>query len=61
MKANPTNEGKHTSTRVDPDDAPELTEEFFKHGTRRIADHEVTKAEGDAALRQLLNRDQSMP
>ncbi len=37
---------------VDPDDAPELTDEFFENGTWRIGEHVVTKEEGQAAMRQ---------
>ncbi len=36
-------------TRVDPDDAPELTDAFFKKGVWKIGEREVSRAEGQAA------------
>ncbi|WP_337997788.1 BrnA antitoxin family protein [Oleispirillum naphthae] len=44
--------GKSKDTRptwVDPDDAPELTEEMFEKGVWKIGDREVDRAEGQAA------------
>lgn len=40
---------KHTSKPwVDPDDAPELTNEFFEKGIWRIGDREVSREEARA-------------
>jgi uncharacterized protein (DUF4415 family) len=36
-------------TRVDPDDAPELTDAFFKKGVWKIGERKVSRAEGQAA------------
>jgi len=41
---------------VDPDDAPELTDDFFQRGTWRIGDHPVEPASGALALRQAIKR-----
>jgi uncharacterized protein (DUF4415 family) len=41
---------------VDPDDAPELTEEFFEKGQWRIGDKVVSREEGMAAARKALRR-----
>lgn len=41
---------------VDPDDAPELTEAFFKKGVWKIGDRVVSRAEGMAAARAALGR-----
>lgn len=38
------------STWVDPDDAPELTDEFFERGTWHIGERVVTPEEGRAAM-----------
>ena len=35
---------------VDPDDAPELTDAWFKHATWTIGDKEVTKAVSQASM-----------
>ena len=44
------------SSWVDPDDAPELTEEFFEHGTWRIGERVVSKEESRAAMNEALRR-----
>jgi len=41
---------------IDPDDAPELTEEFFNRGEWKIGDRVVSPAEGKAAFREALKR-----
>ncbi len=41
---------------VDPDDAPELTEEFFAKGTWQIGERPVNREEGQAAARVALRR-----
>jgi uncharacterized protein (DUF4415 family) len=41
---------------IDPDDAPELSEEFFETGGWRIGDRVVSPAEGKAAFRDALKR-----
>ena len=41
---------------VDPDDAPELTEDFFEQGEWRIGEQPVSAAVGAATLRQALGR-----
>jgi uncharacterized protein (DUF4415 family) len=41
---------------IDPDDAPELTEEFFERGEWRIGDKVVSPSEGKAALREAIKR-----
>lgn len=41
---------------VDPDDAPALTDEFFKQGIWKIGEHTVTRKEGQAAMRVALRR-----
>jgi uncharacterized protein (DUF4415 family) len=38
------------STWVDPDDAPELTDDFFERGTWNIGARTVTPEEGKAAM-----------
>ena len=44
-----------TSTdSVDPDDAPELTEDFFQNGVWQIGERKVSRKEGTAALRAAL-------
>ncbi|MDO9225766.1 MAG: BrnA antitoxin family protein [Pseudomonadota bacterium] len=45
-----------TSTWVDPDDAPELTEEWIEKGTYRIGGKVVSPEEGKAAFREMLRR-----
>ncbi len=52
------NGNKHATPTewVDPDDAPELTDEFFEKGQWMIGDRPVTAQEGAAALRQALAR-----
>jgi hypothetical protein len=42
------------STWVDPDDAPELTDEFFKNGVWKIGDKEVSRAEAQKVLKKAL-------
>ena len=39
------------SSWVDPDDAPELTDEFFDKGRWFINGREVSRTEGEAAMR----------
>jgi uncharacterized protein (DUF4415 family) len=41
---------------IDPDDAPELTEEFFERGKCKIGDTEVSSGEAKAAFRKALKR-----
>ncbi len=41
---------------VDPDDAPELTDEQFKRGTFTIGGKTVSKEEGMAAIRKRMGR-----
>lgn len=41
---------------VDPDDAPELTDDFFEQGEWRIGEQPVSAAEGAAALKKALSR-----
>lgn len=45
-----------SETWVDPDDAPELTEEFFEKAEYRIGDRLVSKGEGKTALQSGLRR-----
>ncbi len=40
------NASKHDSARVDPDDAPELTDEFFERGEWKIGDKVVSSRRG---------------
>jgi uncharacterized protein (DUF4415 family) len=42
---------------IDPDDAPELGEEFFERGEWKIGDRVVSPAEGKAAFQEALQRD----
>ena len=41
---------------VDPDDAPELTQDFFEQGEWKIGDQPVSAQAGPAALREALSR-----
>ncbi len=41
---------------VDPDDAPELTQDFFEQGEWKIGEQPVSAPEGAAALREALSR-----
>lgn len=41
---------------VDPDDAPELTDEFFEHGEWKIGDRKVSREEGRVAARRAMGR-----
>lgn len=41
---------------IDPDDAPELTDDFFDQGEWKIGDRPVSPQEGGAALRKALSR-----
>lgn len=41
---------------VDPDDAPELTDEMLARGKWRVGGKEVPEAEGRAAMRKALGR-----
>ena len=41
---------------VDPDDAPELTDEFFKRGEWKVGDRPVSPQEGAAELKKALAR-----
>jgi len=44
------------STWVDPDDAPELTDEWLEKGTYSIGGRAVSPEEGKAAFREALRR-----
>lgn len=41
---------------VDPDDAPELTDDFFEQGDWKIGEQPVSAQEGTTALREALAR-----
>ncbi len=41
---------------VDPDDAPELTDDFFEQGEWKIGDKTVSVAEGTAAIQKAISR-----
>ena len=41
---------------VDPDDAPELTDEFLEKGIWKIGDRTISREEGQAAMRKALRR-----
>ena len=41
---------------IDPDDAPELTQDFFEQGEWKIGEQPVSAPEGAAALREALSR-----
>ncbi len=41
---------------IDPDDAPELTQDFFEQGEWKIGEQPVSVPEGAAALREALSR-----
>jgi len=41
---------------IDPDDAPELNEEFFESGEWKIGDRVVSPSEGKAAFREAIKR-----
>ena len=41
---------------VDPDDAPELTDNFFEQGVWKIGEQPVSAAEGASALKKALTR-----
>lgn len=41
---------------VDPDDAPELTQDFFEQGEWKIGEQPVSAQEGAVALRGALSR-----
>jgi uncharacterized protein (DUF4415 family) len=43
-------------TWVDPDDAPELTEEFFEKGIWRIGDKVVSRQEAQAEIKSRMGR-----
>jgi uncharacterized protein (DUF4415 family) len=45
---------------VDPDDAPELTDDFFETGAWKIGERDVSRAEGQAMMRQTLHGNQSV-
>jgi uncharacterized protein (DUF4415 family) len=48
---------RNTSSEwVDPDDAPELTDEFFEQATPMIGDRVVSREEFSAAARDLVRR-----
>jgi len=50
---------KSTSTHqkwVDPDDAPELTDDLFEHGTWRIGGKVVPRQEAQAAIAKRIGR-----
>jgi len=39
---------------VDPDDAPELMDEFFEHGEWKIGDRIVSRSEGETEVKRKL-------
>jgi len=41
---------------VDPDDAPELTDEFLEKGVWKIGGRAVSHGEGQAAMREAVRR-----
>jgi len=41
---------------VDPDDAPELTDDFLEKGFWKIGDRAVSREEGQAAMREAVRR-----
>lgn len=41
---------------VDPDDAPELTDAFFEEGAWKVGEREVSREEGEAAMRKAVRR-----
>lgn len=41
---------------VDPDDAPELTQDFFEQGDWKIGDRPVSAQDGATAMRKALSR-----
>ena len=41
---------------VDPDDAPELTDEFFEKAVWQVGEKNVTREEGMAAMRAAVSR-----
>lgn len=41
---------------VDPDDAPELTDEFFEKGVWKISDRVVPRREGEVAMRKAVRQ-----
>ena len=43
-------------TWIDPDDAPELTEEFFEKGTWRIGDKIISRQEAQAEIKIKMGR-----
>lgn len=52
-----TSRAKIEAATLDPDDAPPLTEEFWKNAEYRIANKKVTKAEWAHAVRAQLEAD----
>ncbi|MDD3381838.1 MAG: BrnA antitoxin family protein [Rugosibacter sp.] len=47
---------RDTAPWADPDDAPELTDEFFKKAVWQVAERTVTPEEGKAAMAAALRR-----
>ena len=45
-----------TQPWVDPDDAPELTDELFEKGVWKIGDRVVPREEGEIAMREAVRR-----
>lgn len=41
---------------VDPDDAPELTDDFFEQGEWKVGEQPVSAADGAAVLKKALSR-----
>lgn len=41
---------------IDPDDAPELTDDFFEQGDWKIGDQPVSKEEGVATMKKAISR-----
>ena len=52
---------KSESTWVDPDDAPEITDEMLERGEWRIGDRVVTKEVAQAAARKRMRGAQKAP
>jgi len=48
-----------TESWVDPDDAPELTDDFFENGAWKIGERDVSRAEGEAMMCQTAHGNQS--
>ena len=51
-------QGSSNDDRIDPDDAPELTDEMIDKAVYKIGDRVVTQSEGLSALKAVLKRSQ---